>query len=288
VPTWKVTYFMNSGVAGWSESYYCEQPNPQTVSLVANSLAKFRLRMCGEGINMPYVRVSDIAVRGDAVLDSFPPMSTGVGGAVPAGYSLIKPSVNSPADVAWTSVIVQLTSNNMSVGRVFMRGINDEFFTNDKIFAPDSNWIVAFKAYQKELNNPANGRGGIRAPASTPANTFRIGGATAVAATNLSMLVAPGFTVTPGQPVKIRGLKSDQGIFSGTFFAQTFASGTLTINKQFPNPQPIFTPNTGTAMVAVPTFIQSLLAFYRGATSRHTGRPFGAPVGRRKKVVRLP
>jgi hypothetical protein len=278
---------MNSGVAGWSESYYCEQPNPQIMSITANSLAKFRMRLCGEGINMPYVRISDLAVRGDAVLDSFPPMSTGVSGKIPEGYSLIKPAVNSPADVAWTSVIVQLSAANIAVGRIFMRGVNDEFFTNDKIFNPDPGWIVSFKAFQKELFNAANGWGVIRAPASTPANTFRIGGAAAVLATNLSMTCAPGFTVAPGLPVKIRGLKSNQGIFSGTFFAQTFAAGTLTINKQFDNPQPVFTPNTGTVMVAVPSFVQGLLAFYRSATSRHTGRPFGAPVGRRKKVVRL-
>lgn len=287
MPTWKVTYFMNSGVAGWSESYYCEQPNQQTMSVAANSLGKFRMRLCGEGINLPYVRISDIAVRGDAVLDSFPPMSTGEGGIVPPGYSFIKPAVNSPADVAWTSVIVQLSSNNLSVGRIFMRGVNDEFFLNDKIFRPDLMWITSFKAYQKEINNAANGWGVIRAPASTPANTFRIGSAVAVLGSNLSLTTGAGFTVAPGQPVKIRGLKSDQGIFSGTFFAQTFAAGILTINKTFSNPQPIFENNKGTVMIAVPGFTQSLLPFYRSATTRHTGRPFGAPVGRRKKVVRL-
>lgn len=278
--------FFNSGVAGWTESYYTDQANPQTAALTAFSLAKFRMRLCGEGINLPYIRISDIDVRGDAVIDPSPPLTT-TSNPIPPGYALVKAAEPSPADVAWTAVIVALTINNQAVGRIFMRGVNDEFFLNDKIFRPLPSWQTAFIAFQKELHNAANGWGVTRRPKSTPLNTFKIGAAQAVLGTNLRLIVAPGFAAAPGNTVTIRGLKSNQGTLTGPFTVAGFTAPQLDVFKQFPDPQPIFTGNTGTVQVTGPVFIQQLLAQYRGATTRHAGRPFGAPVGRRKKAIKL-
>lgn len=286
MPKYKVTYFFNSGVCGWSESYCNDAPNDQAALVAADSLAKIRMVLCGSDIDMPYIRVSNMDIRGDAILGPGKGYTTEVG---KAGLTYIRPAYPTlKADVAWTAVQFKFSKDDIVVGRTYARGMPDDFFTSDRVFVPRLNWINAFTKFSQDIANPANGWCVYRKPKSTPTNTFKIKTATAVAGADLTITVPAGFTTAAPAPVRISGLKSDLGTLNGTFNMIAHVGNTLTIEKVFNDPVPTFVAGSGKIQSATPAPLSSLAVdWMRNATTRKAGRPFGAPVGRRKKATQL-
>lgn len=285
----KVTFAFNSGITGWSENYYTEAGTPNAAIGVSRALAIVRIKLCGEGVNLPHIRVSELSVRGDSIIDQQPGFTTVTGGF--GSLIQVKPaSLALPADVSWTAVLVSFTKANYVIGRVYMRGVADEFFTNDRVFAPTQAWKKAFADYAAELANPAEGWGFYRSAPSVPGNTFAIRGAAAAANTDIVLDVAPGFPAIAGDIVRVTGLKSNLGTLRGNFAVTNVAGNFYTLAKQFPAASlPIFTSNTGKIRIYAPNFVFTPAAsFSYFATERKAGRPFGSPVGRRKKAKLLP
>lgn len=281
---YKVTFFFRSGVVGWTENYYTEQGTHVQAALQARNLAVPRMRLCGVGVDMPYIRISDIQIRGDAFDDGDPGYTTTVG---KPGALLVK-SVTDPerADVGNVAAIFNISLQNVTVGRVFARGLPDAFNVNDRVFDPDVNWDKAFNVFQKAFTGPNGGWCVLRKSKSTPANTGNIFALVAVLGANLSITHTQNVTFVPGTIIAVRGVKTIDGKrFSGNFPVVTSNAGVTTIYKTFADPQPVFTLNKGTVQSATPGTLNTLFISYsRLTTTRKAGRPFGAPVGRRKKV----
>lgn len=287
MPRYKVTYFFNSKVNGWTESYYCEQPNDIAACAAARKLAVQRIQLCGTQVDLAKIRVSDQAIRGDSISDG--------GGGYTTGTSVTSPeftiSKSYPAgervDVAWNALLVTISKDNVGLGRVFMRGIADSQFVGSRAFIPAIDWKRQWARFSQLYANPLEGWGLLRKPKSTAANTFKIISALSLNGTDIAIKMDAGFACAVGTMVCIRGLKSDQGTLSATLRCTSSTTPIFGFAKQFNNPQPNFLPNTGTAQVATPTFVTGLDMTYDLPTSRRSGRPFGAQVGRRSKGLQL-
>lgn len=282
----KVTFFFNSGVSGWTENLYSNLGNGEGALISARLIAKERMLLCGTGVDMPYIRVSDITVRGDVQLNESAGYTTRSSGPL-GGMIRIIPIEQTPADVSWTSSIVSLSKDNVVRGRIFMRGLPDVFFSNARRFVPSNAWIAGFDDWAATFRAGGGMWGVVRKAQSTPANTFGIASATSVLGGNLTLVMRPGFAAAAGQVVAIRGLKSDLGTLSGNLEVISWVPPTLVVAKTFGLFQPVFKPLTGTAQVIVPAFLGDCVASWGQGTERKAGRPFGSPVGRRKKPLLL-
>lgn len=283
----KVTFFFRSGVVGWSENYYTEQGTHAQVAIHARNLAIARMRLCGVGIDLPFLRISDLQIRGDSFDDGEPGYTTS---PAHAGFNLVK-SVADPerADVGNVATIFTISSQNVAVGRIFARGLPDDFNINDRVFNPDSNWDKAFIGFQKTFSNAQSGWCVLRKSKSTPGNTGSLFAALAVLGSNLSIVHTANVTFVPGTIVALRGMRTHTGQrFSGNFSVVTSNAGTTTVYKTFSDPQPLFTLNKGTIQSATPGTLNGLnISYGRLTTTRKSGRPFGVPLGRRKRVPTL-
>jgi len=288
MPLFKCTFFFVSGVTGWSESYYNLNGLAPTALLKARALAQRRIALCGEEIDLPYIRVSDVTIRGDSITDGLPGFCT-----TASKKNLIQVKIATPgegADVAWTAAVFTIGKAGVTYGRVFARGMADFLFTNDRVFSPTQGWIAEFKRFQKEFGDPTNGWIVTRKPKSLATNTFQILSANAVFGTDLALTVAPGgFAGALGQPVAIRGLKTIDGkTFTANAAITTIAGNVYSVSRQFTGPQPTFLNNSGTIQLNIPVIFDNLdINYSQLATSRHAGRPFGLLVGRRKKAKLL-
>jgi len=285
----KVTFVFVNGVTGWSENYYSDAGTPAAAMGVARALAQKRIALCGDGVSLPHIRVSDVTIRGDAIIDQQPGFYAGAGG--PASLIQVKNATPGEfADVSWTAALVSYSTNNVVWARTFMRGIADILFVADRVFVPTFDWKKFFIQFDKEFSNPGNGWGWTRSAKQTPANTWKIKTASALANTDTVVRVAAGFPGIVGQTAVITGLKSDRGTLNGRFLIVDVTGADVTIAKQFATGFiPIFKSNTGKIRVLTEQFVTPLSASWSPqATARRAGRPFGSPVGRRKKVVLLP
>lgn len=287
MPIYKCTILFNSGVQGWSESYYNDAANHAQAYVRADDLAQFRLRLCGTNIDVPFIRVSDITIRGDVSPPGQKGLTTTVGNP---GFRYIKPiTLTEPADVSWTAVIFNLSKDAINIGRVFARGLPDGFITSDRVFNPDTNWDKGFVAMAKFFKDTANGFVVLRKPKQNPANTANIISATAVLGTNLNVSHTQNIAFAAGQLVRVTGMQTTTGQrFSGNFSVSSASAGSVFLVKQFPDPQPIFVNNKGKIQQATPSEVQGITMSYEfQSCSRRSGRPFGSLVGRRKRVSTL-
>jgi len=289
VAIYKVTFSFVSGVTGWSENFYTDAGTPAAAVGVARALAQKRIALCGDGVSIPHIRVSDVTIRGDALIDQLPGFYAGAGG--PASLTQVKNATPGEfADVAWTAALVSYSLNNVVWARTFMRGIADILFVADRVFVPNFDWKKAFISFNTEFSNAANGWGWTRKAKQTAANTWKIKSALSVANTDTVIRVEAGFPGIVGQTAVITGLKSDRGTLQGQFLITDVTGADVTIAKQFATGFiPVFKSNTGKVRVLTETFVTPLSASWSPqATSRRAGRPFGSPVGRRRKALLLP
>lgn len=284
---YKCTFFFRSGIVGWTESYITEQGSHLAANNVARKLAVKRMILCGSGIDLPFIRVSDLAIRGDAFDGGQPGYTTTIN---KDGFLFVKPkATGETADVGGVATIFTISSQNVTVGRIYARGLPDGFDINDRIFNPDNNWDTAFDAFAAEFASAAGNWVVLRKSKSTPANTDRVIAALAVLGSNLSIIHTTTVAFVPGETVAIRGMKTVDGKrFSGNFIVISSAAGTTTVYKTFADPQPVFTLAKGTIQSATPGTLGTLrISYSRLTTTRKAGRPFGVPVGRRRRVATL-
>ena len=284
---YKCKMFFRSGIVGWTENYYTDQGSHAQAALSVRKLAVKRIMLCGVGIDLPFIRISDISIRGDSFDDGDPGYTTTAG---KPGFLWVK-SVTDPekADVAGVAALFTISAQNVAVGRIYARGLPDDFDVADRIFAPDINWDKAFTAFSKEFSSAAGNYVVIRKLKSTPANTGTIQALQAVLGANLVVLHSTNVTFSAGQLVAIRGCKTTDGKrFSGNFVVVTSTPGNTHVYKTFADPQPVFSLNKGTIQSATPGVLNQLnISYARLTTTRKAGRPFGVPVGRRRRVPTL-
>lgn len=137
----KLTAFLqNQNGYGWSESYYMTSSNSyESVAGTFLTVMRARLQLSTSDIYMPYLRVSDVAIFRDRYTTAFTPNSAG-GNKALTGSS----------DPAYSALMVNLISNPLQQGRLFMRGVPDSMSIAGN-WVPTGPWVFGFNNWTTEL-----------------------------------------------------------------------------------------------------------------------------------------
>jgi hypothetical protein len=142
MPDYKVSLFFTMGRQGWSEHYYQTGNDPVSVRALALNLVKARGGMLTASTRIPYVRVSDEAIAGDARVTTNPAFSPIVG-AVPI-----------IGDLAWTGMLVRMEATDIYRRSMILRGIPDNVADASNPDGPlVGDLLERFNVYRDRLKN---------------------------------------------------------------------------------------------------------------------------------------
>lgn len=157
---YKVTFFFEYGNYGRSMSFYkvADEEKHEDIEVDAHALAKVIMPLMGGGVELPYVRVSNVDSTRDAskITTGYYNLKTGETAAPGSAYD-VTPALGSAPDFGWTTGMCELVASSKKKGRVFIPFLPDEV-TNNTVGKPRKKaWNDAFKEFQKHLKAPANG-----------------------------------------------------------------------------------------------------------------------------------
>lgn len=277
----RVTWTFRQKHHGWSETLYTPGAANYAAALEKAELyAIRRLELCGGGPEIPRIRVSDSAIQGDSLIsDKY--YYTDITARPDRGI-LVKVDENQGlSDEPWTAAVVSLKSAETVVGRIFMRGLPDQYFSGAEGFSPPQDWMLKFKKWAALL--VTDGWGPLVKPKGAKIDFFPITAITALQGQPL-LVTAPGLLIPPGALISINGATFTNGTrLSGTFGVTPGALGTFTLDY-VAKTSSIHNPNTGKARSVVPFVPPTVTAHVGQSTTRKSGRPFGSQVGWRKKA----
>lgn len=277
----RCTFFVRYKEAGVSFALYQLTEGLAAIAPQVDRLAQSWLSLLGVGVELPYVRVSFEKIRGDVLFLKKRYITIIAGNQpVPPGWVGVKGSTGGDPDFRDVSVQINWSSSTVERGRTFMRYQPDSMWTNPNGLEIDPNWDNSF---EKMLKLMKADQWRIKATASDvtrpPHPVLRveslvIGGPLQVT-TSEPHLMAQGHTVRLG---KVEGTPSVNGVHkvtgpvtATTFFLQgTTGTGVLIGQKGYARHLETVYPLIHDANPS-------------RVTTRKAGRPFGSPVGRRRK-----
>lgn len=267
----RVTAFYEMGAWGWSENYYTFLTDVPQVRNAAIRIVNFRLQSMPSASRHVATRVSDVAIRGDAL----PLPSQGAGSA----------AWSATVDWGWTAILVRiLTGFPGPTGKMFLRP-GPETPTGPEV--PNRNVIppaviASLALWQSELTAPVSAWAIRGIAASQP--TVAIKGFSLTG--NLGIVTTfEVHGVNPGDLFRIGRVKgAPNRCLNGVFRAETVpttdsigftivAGATQTIGSGgfLRGQRTVFVPISSSTLIRI--------------VSRKTGRPFGQPLGRRSRRV---
>jgi hypothetical protein len=111
MPTYQLTTVFNQGKSGWSETWYCQASNHEQALTKLRNVLPLRQGLLGGGASIEYVRVSDVAIKGDSQVQQLTNWSVSTS---PTG-----------ADEPWDGVYVRAEAGPLYRRQMFLRGIPD-------------------------------------------------------------------------------------------------------------------------------------------------------------------
>ena len=292
--TAKATFVFRYKQAGYSFSLYNICPSlesladPKTGKGPIDNLLKQYMQLLGTNVESPYCRVSDEALRGDSLFfdRTYQTISTStVPPATAINQVLVKTIEDDYPDFYDTSALVVLAASTTQKGRIFMRFLPDNIVNYPIGLNPDVNWDKQFTRFVQQLitdkwcvkcladantEKPINIQTVTRtAPgANLLVTTFATHGYAAQNVVRLSKV--------QGAP-SINGIYTVDTVPTGTTFTLANTSG-LALGGY----------TLGTVRRRIVQYPAITAGGYRYVTRRKAGRPFGAPVGRRKRAKTSP
>lgn len=293
-----ITLLFDAAKYGWSETYFKQGTISDADPLVV-PLAQARLKLCGIGVNLTAVRLSQDDVRGDSrlrqlnyvtAIDAGPGAGFGddqpnPGGGGGAGRQQVFPAVQTPSDFPFVAALVRSESTPLYRRMTYLRGNPDTVTRfNDPVLS--AAWLLALRELRDYLIVSKMGFMVIdRSPGSNPIREIdsmivedNAGGKRVIAVTTSN---AHGFKL--GEFVRISGLKLPKAL-NGTHQVialdgvNTFViDGTgLPLGRVLIDGKPVVLHR------------RDRLAEFTGMewqrfVSRKTGRPFDSPRGRRSR-----
>ena len=119
MPTYKVTWIFNQHKQGWTETFYRTASNYTDAKNFALAHVPTRLGLCGRGVTIEAIRISDVDILGDGCLEVNPPNQ----GPYPAD-----------ADNPWCAALVGLCAGDRLYRRsLWLRGIPDSWMARDAV-----------------------------------------------------------------------------------------------------------------------------------------------------------
>jgi hypothetical protein len=111
MPVYQMTAVFNQGKAGWSETWYCTVSNHEAALTKLKATLPLRQGLLGGGASIEYIRVSDVAIRGDSQVQQLTNWAISTS---PTG-----------ADEPWDGVYVRCEAGPLYRRQMFLRGIPD-------------------------------------------------------------------------------------------------------------------------------------------------------------------
>lgn len=267
LPTYKATFFINSLTSqpgGWSESFYLEASTPQIASKAAEDLAPLRSAALGEGMALIAWRVSDVALRGDAL--------------VTYGSDAALPVIDGhPADSPWQGFLYRLTSGNVYRSMHIFRGVPDDSTNADeKEHLAEKKILDKFVAglIAKNWRMRSHLRGAEVPP-------LKIIAGTADTVTHRVTFTSQGaHGLTEGDTVRISGVKNAGPDMAGVYQVLTTATASAFGIAKEGDLTDFLYLSGGTAQKVAIGYPILDGGFYVRVTHKKVGRPFGLTRGR--------
>lgn len=258
-------FFETSGGAGWSETYYHEDTDIEVSYNKCILLAQQRAKLLAANVTLSYIRVSDTQVTGDAFAGTVEGLTNGL-------------AERGSTDMPWSGVLCRVEAGARHRRMFCLRGIPDLLQSyqlpvpqNPEVTKP----IRAFGQYlvqQGYLMRVASR--GFENP-SKPISGFDV-------TTTPWVLTCPAHGFVTGDRVKISNAKTSPSI-NGTWWITVASVDTFKLNgTEAYGPGSVFYTG-GYATKQEERFLEIGDFQPIRYSSRRVGRPFGAPVGRRRR-----
>lgn len=287
--TSKMTLYFDYDGYGWTETYFRAYATiPNDITGVAQPLIVARLALCGVGVTIKYVRISDAATPGKVWIwgkswQSTAPNSKVI--SVPKGTQGVTDAVTSAVNVLSTlpyeDISVRMTSQDLSHYRIsYLGGCPTGLIENPNGAGSSNLWTTAFNAYAALLT---------AAGQTANAWLFRVTGRNAVTrfpiqninAINPAVITAQGSNFQANDTVVIQGFRGIKGVrYKGIVVAPT--ANTFQLAGYTPS-QSIQNGQVGNCFKPAVQFIAINDVQVGQVTERKRGRPFRSPVGRRPR-----
>lgn len=282
MPTFKVTFAERWRQNGCSFSLFQTGGTYQTVEDLAVKLAKKVLVTLGAGVEIPYIRVSDESLRGDAEVFDVGLYNAAKGSTnlTPTGnQSVVTASAAAPNDPI-SCIMLTLTAATRAKGRIFLRWYPDPVAENG-LWAPTNSVGDAMQDFIKTLVDDKWGfmaitPGAVRYPIT---KIEAVG-----TSTDRLTVTAAGHTFVPGDSVRIGKVQgTNASLVNRQWKVGAVAGATFTLANSLPAHTGGFAYNVGgEAWKTTKIFQQIAEVAIRGdIKGRRPGRPFGSLVGRR-------
>lgn len=293
--TAKCTFFLTYKTSSVTFSLYRQPESLEALNIFdpktgnpVDKLIQAWMKLLGTGVEMPYVRISNEAVNGDAVFFdrqyvTIGSVDPGEGGKIPDGTMkniMVKTIIEDDPDFRNTAALVTFAANSKQKGRVFMRYIPDSIIDFPIGLKPTQEWDKGFIALVK-LMKADQWRVRCLADEATnpPRKIKRI--FRAAAGENLQVETTVNHVLAVDDIIRISGVAKTSGargvwvvdeVVSATIVKLRDSAGTATT-----------VANKGTLRKRTYDFPVITNGAWSRVTGRKAGRPFGAPAGRVKK-----
>jgi hypothetical protein len=287
----KCTFFLRYQQAGVSFNIYSKPDNLeamlQPTGAAKNSkIDRFWLTflpMLGSGITGPYVRISNEAVRNDSLFFDKQYLTISTNDIPQNGINVVQVKVidSDEPDFCNTSALVSLAASSTQKGRLFMRFIPDNIVDYPVGLNPTIEWDKQFKKWvallvadQWCIRCLADD---VTQPPKPIQKVFRT-----ASGENLSVTTYENHGYNVKDVVRISKVSGSAGT-NGIFTVDTVTNAT-TFTLRNTTGTTINVGTGGFARKRVFEYPTITNAGYRRVTGRKAGRPFGSPVGRRKRT----
>jgi len=147
----KVTWFFTYKKAGYSFSLFETNVDINAVLGHAESFNLKTLELLGVGVTSEYIRVSDEANQGDALVRSRVIGASGTAEDGTGWFSSVIAAEDSPPDPGSVALMITLGASATAKGRMFMRLVPDSLVVRGPTFIPSVAWTLAFNRWANFL-----------------------------------------------------------------------------------------------------------------------------------------
>lgn len=291
----KVTVFTRYKQSSTTFSFYQKPTSLEALQLFdpkkgnpIDRLIKAWLRLLGNAVEVPYVRISDDSVRGDSLPYDHTYVSisnevVGAGGTIPDGtlkVTQVKTVILDDPDFRNTAVLAQFSANSRQKAHVFMRYIPDSIIDFPIGLNPTPEWDKSFIALVKLMKDD---QWCIKCQkdetVNPPKNIKRV--FRNAAGDNMSVETTANHNLAIDDKIRIYGVaKSSEA--KGIFTVDTVVSPTVVTLRDTVGPNTSVTAK-GKLRKREYEYIPITAGAWLRVTGRKAGRPFDAAAGRSKK-----